>query len=52
MIEGTNKTVTKKWQGYPPENLNVLGTPLPPLPEVSIPQVHGQSTIRQPRVVP
>ncbi len=25
VIEGVNKTVTKKWQGYPPENLNVLG---------------------------
>jgi hypothetical protein len=24
VIEGRNKTVTKKWQGYPPENLNVL----------------------------
>ena len=29
--------LTKKWQGYPPENLNVFGKPLPPLPEVSIP---------------
>src|SRR5579863_7384159 len=43
VIEGTNKTVTKKWQGYPPENLNVLGTPLPPLPEVSIPRFTGRA---------
>src|SRR5580698_6982897 len=32
VIEGANKTVTKKWQGYPPENLNVLGKGRPPLP--------------------
>ncbi|HTD42604.1 MAG TPA: 2Fe-2S iron-sulfur cluster-binding protein, partial [Bryobacteraceae bacterium] len=43
VIEGTNKTVTKKWQGYPPENLNVLGKPLPPLPEVSIPRFTGKA---------
>src|SRR5260221_10313484 len=43
VIEGTNKTVTKKWQGYPPENLNVLGQPLPPLPEVSIPRFTGKA---------
>jgi CO/xanthine dehydrogenase Mo-binding subunit len=43
VIEGSNKTVTKKWQGYPPENLKVLGTPLPPLPEVSIPRFTGKA---------
>ena len=43
VIEGANRTVTKKWQGYPPENLNVLGTPLPPLPEVSIPRFTGKA---------
>ena len=41
-VEGASKTVTKKWQGYPPENLKVLGKPLPPLPEVSIPRFTGK----------
>jgi len=52
VIEGSNKTVTKKWQGYPPENLNVLGKSRPPLPEVAIPRFTGESAIRQPRMVP
>ena len=43
VVEGANKTVTKKWQGYPPENLKVLGKPLPPLPEVSIPRFTGKA---------
>src|ERR1700737_3104610 len=43
VIEGTNKTVTKKWQGYPPENLNVLGKARPALPEVSIPRFTGKA---------
>src|SRR5260370_17556790 len=43
VIEGANKTVTKKWQGYPPENLNVLGKPRPPLPEVAIPRLTGKA---------
>lgn len=43
VIEGSNRTVTKKWQGYPPENLNVLGKPLPPMPEVSIPRFTGKA---------
>ena len=43
VVEGPDKTVTKKWQGYPPVNLNVLGKPLPPLPEVSIPRFTGKA---------
>ncbi len=43
LLEGAQKTVTKKWQGYPPENLNVLGKPMPPLPEVSIPRFTGKA---------
>ena len=43
VVEGASKTVTKKWQGYPPENLKVLGKPLPPLPEVSIPRFTGKA---------
>ena len=41
LIEGARKTVTKKWQGYPPEHLNVIGTMMPALPEVSIPRFTG-----------
>src|SRR5262245_25614844 len=33
-IEAPSKTVTRKWQGYAPENLNVIGRSLPALPEV------------------
>ena len=43
VIEGKEKTVTKKWQGYPPESLNVIGKPLPPLPEVSLPRFTGKA---------
>ena len=43
VVEGASKTVTRKWQGYPPENLKVLGKPLPPLPEVSIPRFTGKA---------
>ena len=31
LIEGASKTVTKKWQGYAPENLNVIGRSMPAL---------------------
>ncbi len=41
--DGLEKTVTKKWQGYPPEDLNVLGKALPPMPEVSIPRFTGRA---------
>src|SRR5438552_9491838 len=43
LVEGDGKIVTKKWQGYPPENLNVLGKPMPPLPEVAIPRFTGKA---------
>ena len=43
LLEGPQKTVTKKWQGYPPENLNVLGKSIPALPEVSIPRFTGKA---------
>jgi CO/xanthine dehydrogenase Mo-binding subunit/aerobic-type carbon monoxide dehydrogenase small subunit (CoxS/CutS family) len=43
VLEGARKTVTKKWQGYPPENLKVLGKPMPALPEVSIPRFTGKA---------
>ena len=43
VMEGPSKTITKKWQGYPPENLKVLGKSLPPMPEVAIPRFTGQA---------
>src|SRR5438034_1744093 len=43
LVEGDGKIVTKKWQGYPPENLNVVGKPMPPMPEVAIPRFTGKA---------
>ena len=41
--EGDLRMTTKKWQGYPPENLNVVGHSMPPLPEVAIPRYTGKA---------
>jgi CO/xanthine dehydrogenase Mo-binding subunit len=43
LVEGDEKIVTKKWQGYPPENLHVIGKPMPPMPEVAIPRYTGKA---------
>jgi CO/xanthine dehydrogenase Mo-binding subunit/aerobic-type carbon monoxide dehydrogenase small subunit (CoxS/CutS family) len=43
LLEGVRKTVTKKWQGYAPENLHVVGKPMPALPEVSVPRFTGKA---------
>src|SRR5262249_30738893 len=43
LIEGDAKTVTKKWQGYAPANLNVVGKPMPPMPEIAIPRYTGKA---------
>ena len=43
LVEGDQKIVTKKWQGYPPQNLNLIGKPHPPMPEVGIPRVTGKA---------
>src|SRR5437867_2184763 len=43
IVEGDSKIVTKKWQGYAPQNLNVVGKALPPLPEVAIPRFLGKA---------
>ena len=43
LVEGDDRIVTKKWQGYPPENLNVVGKPTPPMPEVAIPRLTGKA---------
>src|SRR5207244_3963836 len=41
LIEGASKTVTRKWQGYAPQNLHVIGRSIPPLAEVSLPRFTG-----------
>jgi xanthine dehydrogenase YagR molybdenum-binding subunit len=43
VVEGDENIVTKKWQGYPPQNLNVIGKPFPPMPEVAIPRYTGKA---------
>ena len=43
LVEGDDKLVTKKWQGYPPENLNVVGKAMPPMSEVAIPRFTGRA---------
>ena len=43
LVEGDEKLVTRKWQGYPPQNLNLIGKPHPPMPEVGIPRLTGKA---------
>ena len=43
LVEGDEKIVTKKWQGYPPKDLNLVGKPHPALPEVAIPRYTGKA---------
>src|SRR6266850_1301053 len=43
LVEGDENIVTKKWQGYPPANLNVVGKAMPAMPEVSIPRFTGKA---------
>jgi CO/xanthine dehydrogenase Mo-binding subunit len=41
LIEGDGKIVTHKWQGFPPENLSIIGKPQTPLREVVEPRYRG-----------
>src|SRR5689334_18661252 len=43
LVERPSGTVTKKWQGYAPEHLNVIGQPIPALTEVSLPRFTGKA---------
>jgi CO/xanthine dehydrogenase Mo-binding subunit len=43
LVEGDQKFVTKKWQGHPPHNLNLIGKPHPAMPEVGIPRLTGKA---------
>ncbi len=52
LVEGDLKIVTKKWQGYPPQNLNVVGKPMPPMPEVAIPRFTGKAEYASRVLVP
>src|SRR5579862_2552576 len=43
LVEGDQKLVTRKWQGYPPQNLNLIGKPHPAMPQVGIPRLTGKA---------
>jgi len=43
LVEGDAKFVTRKWQGYPPKDLNIIGKPHPAMPEVGIPRLTGKA---------
>src|SRR5579862_7579058 len=43
LTEGDEKLTIKKWQGYPPQNLNLVGKPHPAMPEVAIPRYTGKA---------
>lgn len=43
LVEGDEKFVTRKWQGYPPQNLNLIGKPHTAMPEVGIPRLTGKA---------
>src|SRR5579862_5795478 len=43
LTEGDDKITIKKWQGYPPENLNLIGKPHPAMPDVAIPRYTGKA---------
>src|SRR3954469_844963 len=52
LVEGEEKIVTKKWQGYTPQNLNIVGKPMPPLPEVALPRFLGTADYASRVVLP
>jgi CO/xanthine dehydrogenase Mo-binding subunit/aerobic-type carbon monoxide dehydrogenase small subunit (CoxS/CutS family) len=43
LVEMPSRTTTKKWQGYAPENLKVIGQGMPALSEVSLPRFTGKA---------
>ena len=50
LVEGDEQIVTRKWQGYPPVNLNVVGKSFAPLLEIAIPRYTG-TALYAPRVM-
>ncbi len=51
LVEGDANITTVKWQGHPPVGLGIIGRPVPPLPEVSMPKIRGRAEYAT-RVVP
>ncbi len=43
LVEGDKKIPSEKWRGYPPTDLRIVGKPLPPLREVSVPRYTGEA---------
>ncbi len=43
LVEGDLRIVTKKWQGYPPQNLSLIGKPHVAMPEVMLPRLTGKA---------
>ena len=43
LTEGDDKITIKKWQGYPPDNLNLVGKPHPAMPDVALPRYTGKA---------
>ena len=43
LVEGDQKIVTKKWQGYPPDKCNIIGKSHTAMPEVMIPRLTGKA---------
>ncbi len=52
LIEGDEKITTKKWQGYAPQNLNIVGKPMPPIADVAIPRFTGKAEYASRVVLP
>jgi len=52
LVEGDAKLVTRKWQGYPPKDLNIVGKPHPAMPEVGIPRLTGKAEYTNRVVLP
>ena len=40
-IEGDEKLVTTKWQGYPPDKCKLIGRSHPAMPQVMLPRLVG-----------
>ena len=46
IVEGDDKIVTRKWQGYPPQNLNLVGKSHPSDAGSGATAVHGHGDVR------
>ena len=48
LVEGDDKSSRRSGRATRRQNLNIIGKPLPPMPEVAIPRFTGQGRIRHP----